>query len=179
MMTTVIIGTALLVLGLLAAVASGLPALPSCHQARRAMVDSLPADLTGTIIDLGAGWGGLAFDLARRFPNNRVVTIELAPVPWLYVSIRRLWYGQKNLTVRYGNFLHLPLSEAAALVFFLSNTSIPKLKPKFETELAPGTWVVSNHFPVPGWTPQRVVPLQSSFTSGVYVYRTGCARDQS
>lgn len=171
MLPMVAIAFGLVLVVTLAAVASGLPALPSGTAARRVMVDCLPGDLSGTIIDLGAGWGGLAVDLARRFPNNQVVTIELAPVPWLWVWLRRQIGRQRNLSVRYGNFFHLPLNEAAALVFFLSNTSIPKLKPKFEAELAPGTWVVSNHFQVPGWTPVRVIPLEGAFTDRVYVYR--------
>lgn len=171
MLLTVGLLASVLLIVLVTAAASGLPALPSCPAARRAMVDSLPMELPGPIYDLGAGWGGLAFDLATRFPNNQVVTIELAPIPWLYVTLRRLRRRQSNLTVRYGNFLHLPLGEAAALVFYLSNTSIPKLKPKFERELAPGTWIVSNDFTVPGWRPERVIRLQDSLTEHVYVYR--------
>ena len=38
----------------------------------------MPEHLVGDILELGAGWGTLAFPLAALFPDNRVLAYELS-----------------------------------------------------------------------------------------------------
>ena len=66
----------------------GITPMPSSGAARRRIVELVPADLEGTILELGSGWGGLAVALARRFPAAQVVAYELSPVPWIVARIR-------------------------------------------------------------------------------------------
>jgi hypothetical protein len=49
---------------------TGISPVSSTRQSRKRMLRSIPADQGGTIYELGAGWGAVAFPLARRCPGG-------------------------------------------------------------------------------------------------------------
>ena len=53
------------------------------------MLAALPVKLEGTVYDLGSGWGGMAFALARRYPGCRVTGFEVPPLPWVTLPKKR------------------------------------------------------------------------------------------
>jgi len=150
---------------------TGIPSLSSSGPARRAILSHLPDTLPGPILDLGAGWGALLFLLARRYPETEVVGIELSPVPWLMLHLRRLLGRHRNVTLHRRDFLRAPLQPAGAVVCFLFPGCMRQLRGKFESDLRPGTLVLSNQFEIPGWQPVKNIPLSDSFTTDVFVYR--------
>jgi len=68
---------------------TGTPPLPSSPAVKRAMLAALPVKLEGTVYDLGSGWGGMAFALARRYPGCRVTGFEVSPLPW--IALPKKW----------------------------------------------------------------------------------------
>ncbi len=136
------------------------------------MLDAFPADTIGTIYELGAGWGALAFPLALKFPKCEVIAYELSPLPWLYMLIRARLCIRPNLTIRRGNIQLLPLDDAVAVCMYLYSQGVEKLKPRLEAELAPGTLVISNTFEVPGWHPKEVHQLDDTMCPQILVYQT-------
>lgn len=62
--------------------------------------------------------------------------------------------GLKN-TVRIiqGDAINVDVSDADAIVLYLTTSGNEKLKAKFEKELRPGTRVISHDFEFPGWKP--------------------------
>src|SRR3990170_3851302 len=74
-------------------VRTGISPMPTLPAARRAMLAALPDELTGTVAELGAGWGGLAFAVAGRHPRARIIAYELSPLPWLVLWVRRCVWG--------------------------------------------------------------------------------------
>ncbi|MBI4616151.1 MAG: class I SAM-dependent methyltransferase [Planctomycetes bacterium] len=150
---------------------TGISPVPSTRRARARVFELVPEGAAGTIVDLGSGWGTLAFRLARRHPACRVVGYELSPVPWLFSQARRLVQPRPNLALLRKDFFGVPLSGAAIVVCYLWPEGMRRLREKFERELTPGTIVVSNHFPVPGWKPAATLPVGDFFTREVYLYR--------
>jgi len=147
----------------------------SSSRISRKFILSLVPEGAGTICELGAGWGSLAFPLAKQskqFGDERVLAIELSSLPWLYVKLRSLIFRRPNLDIVRANFLAYPLpSDTKAVVCYLHSEMLEKARPVLEQFLNPGTIVISNVFDIPGWEPESVHRLEDSFCPQVYVYR--------
>lgn len=163
------VAVAALILGY--SLATGISPVPTSREVRTIILDRLPDTLSGTVLELGAGWGTLARPLAWRYRENQVIAYELSPLPWLVLKLRQLVRPRSNLSIRRVDFMDAGFDEAALIVCYLYPGAMARLRPKFEAELRPGTWVVSNAFPVPGWQPEAVVPAEDAFGGEVYFYR--------
>ncbi|HSH69934.1 MAG TPA: hypothetical protein VK997_08455 [Deferrisomatales bacterium] len=151
--------------------ATGVSPMPTGRAARAALLGELPADPGGTVFELGAGWGGLAAALARRYPTRPVVGYELSPVPWLFAALGRWCAGPANLTLRRADFLRADLSPAGLIVCYLCPAGMARLRPKLEAELRPGSVVVSHFFALPGWRPEQpVARAADAACSPIYRY---------
>ncbi|HTT14334.1 MAG TPA: SAM-dependent methyltransferase [Thermoplasmata archaeon] len=136
----------------------------------RAAVDSMlrlaevgPRD---TVYDLGAGTGAIVFRAARTY-RARVVGVEIEPIRLAILRVRRsLGPFRDRVELRWGNFVDVDLRPATVVTAFLWRGAMARLQPKFETELAPGTRVVSHVHPIPGWT-----PIMHDEETDVYLYR--------
>lgn len=122
------------------------------------------------VVDLGAGWGGLSFALARRFPRARVVGYEVSPLPWLVARLRLVLRPTPNLRFERRDFMAAPLGGAALVTCYLGPGAMARLRPKLEAELASGCQVVSNSFAVPGWAADRVRRADDLYAVPVYRY---------
>jgi hypothetical protein len=165
-----------LVLGALGSVAvysliTGIGPMPSSARARRVILGLLPAGLEGRVVELGAGFGTLAFPLADALPRAEVLAIERSPLPFLVLCLRQRLRPRANLVLLWRDFHRVPLDGAAAAVCYLYPGGMRRLRPKLERELAPGTPVVSNAFAVPGWRPEATLALGDLFAGQVHLYR--------
>lgn len=151
---------------------TGISPIPNSRPSREFMFSLLPHEFEGEIVELGAGWGTLAFPLAKRFSNASVRAYELSPIPWLVMQMRRGFSTSTNLRLFRANFLKVPIRiETKAVMCYLHSEVLEQVRPKLERELAPGTLFVSNVFEVPGWIPEAVHKIDCSFCPQVYVYR--------
>ena len=138
---------------ILSTILTGISPMPSSGTARRAVARAFPRDYSGTVLEAGCGWGGLAAALARRCPGARVIGYEVSPVPFAVAWLRAL--GHPNLTVRYGSFLRAPLGRADAVVLYLCGPLAERLGARLKAEARPGTPVLSVTFSIKGWQPDR------------------------
>ena len=152
------------------AIRVGVPPMPSNRAARQAMLKLLPEKIDGTIYDLGSGWGGLAFDLARKYPDNHIVGIELSPIPYLASRLLAFVIRRSNLSFRRADFLKTDLSDAGALTCYLMIWAMRKLEPKLRAELMPGAVVVSHAFAFVEWTPETYVIVPEAGSAWIYRY---------
>ena len=74
---------------------------------------------TGSIIDLGSGWGNFVIRIAKRNPQRQIVGYELSLLPWLTSTLLKKVLGIKNLTLHRQNFYNANLSGASVLVCYL------------------------------------------------------------
>lgn len=153
------------------AIRLGVPPMPSGLAAKRAMLELLPERIDGVIYDLGSGWGGLAFALARRYPENRVVGIELSPVPYLAARLRLLISGRRNLTFERTDFLRRDLSDAGACTCYLMIWAMRRLEPYLKEQLPAGAVVVSHAFAFVDWPPDERVHVPEAGSTWFYRYR--------
>lgn len=152
----------------------GITPMPSSRKAVATFLDLIPDATGGKIVDLGAGWGTLAYPIAKRFPTAEVVGCELSPIPWIYSRLKGLFVRRPNLTLRRQSVFDADLSDVDVVVVYLHPAAMRKLGPKFERELRHGTLVLSNTFPVPTWKPAQTIHLGKTLLSTsnyIYVYR--------
>tara|TARA_R110001599_G_scaffold70183_4_gene197164 strand:+ start:5297 stop:5899 length:603 start_codon:yes stop_codon:yes gene_type:complete len=153
-------------------VRTGVPPMPSHPSVRRAVFRMIPDRLApATIYELGCGWGGIAFELAARYPEARVVAIELSPLPWLVCHIRRLLQRRANLEIRRADFLKSDLSDADLVFCYLMVVPMRGLQRKLAGELKPGAIVITSTFALPDWPVEGTETVPESMSATIYRYR--------
>lgn len=141
--------------------------MPSSRKAREAIASLIPIS-QGNICDLGSGWGSLVGPLARKYPHIEWRGYEISPLPWAISCLVN--FVKKNVGIKREDFFSAPLNESDGVICFLYPKAMHRLKEKFEKELRPGTFVISNAFSIPGWKPTRVIELDDFWHSKVYLY---------
>ena len=97
-----------------------------------------------TIYELGSGWGSLAIALARAFPDADIRGIEISPLPYWFCWLRTC--GLRNVSIRWGNFFNVDVSDADAVTCYLMIKPMPKVGAFLDRMLKSGTPVVSLTF---------------------------------
>jgi hypothetical protein len=110
-------------------------------------------------IDIGCGIGGTLVHMAREKPELRVTGIESAPLPFALAWLRCKLSGARNISIRYGDFWNLDLSDFDTVYSFLSPAPMPALFEKARVEMKPGSRLISNSFAVPGHEPDETAEL--------------------
>lgn len=149
---------------------TGISPVPSSRKARQAILNTAQLAPEGVIIELGSGWGQLAFALATKYPQRDVIGYEISLIPWLVSLLLKKIYRLSNLSLRRGNFLHSELPNAALLVCYLYPGGMTKLARKLQ-EKPSAQMLISNTFALPGQDPDRIVRLDDLYKSPIYVYR--------
>jgi hypothetical protein len=149
---------------------TGISPVSSSFQSRKNIIRTVAPDQEGFIYELGAGWGAVAFPLARRCPDATVMAYELSPLPWLFLRIRTLLLGPRNLKVFRRDFHKDNLSKASLVVCYLYPGAMEKLSSKLILELKPTARVISNTFEIPAWTPSLIQNLEDVMCPQIFYY---------
>ncbi|MBS0623998.1 MAG: methyltransferase [Verrucomicrobia bacterium] len=145
----------------------GISPMPSSRQAVKKILEHVPGDFQGKIIDLGSGFGHLARALAHHCPSAQVEGIEASPLPW-FISF--CYPHPSNLSFKKGDFLNYSLDSAQYLVCYLCPSAMVHLQVKFQ-QLQPGTVVISNTFALPSKKPIWVYHVTDLYYTPIYGYR--------
>ena len=173
------LGLALFVIALvfIPTLRTGASPVPTSRRMQKALLALLPEHLTcdpqSVIYELGSGWGGLAFAVAKKYPETTVVGYEISLLPWLYARLRKSFQPQKNLHFTLSNFLNRDLSNGVLVLCYLLPKPMDQLRIKLEEELALGALVVSNTFAFRGWRPVDEKTADDMYASHVFLYEVG------
>lgn len=114
-----------------------------------------PVSQSDIVYDLGSGDGRLLFSALEK-GAGRSVGVELDPVLTRESNKAASEKGwEDRATFIEADVMDVNLSDATLILCYLYPTASEALKPKFESELKPGTRVVMESFPVHGWKPVR------------------------
>lgn len=168
----------LLILLILAAISivyktivNGISPMPSSVKVISAVLKELESLPKVTILELGSGWGSIAFPLAKKYPASSILGYENSAVPYIYSRLKNILYSYENLKLFYGDFFKRDLSVADVVICYLYPGAMAKLSEKLKNELKPGSWVISNTFALPGWTPKKIIELNDLYHTKVYLYQ--------
>jgi hypothetical protein len=150
---------------------NGISPMPTMSKAKKTLFAALPEHLNGQIYELGSGWGSLAFPLAKKFPQCQICGLESSPIPYYFSKIRLWIQPRKNLELKKMDFFSVDLRDASLVICYLYPGAMRNLKMKFEEELRPGTFIVSNTFGIPGWDPLTIHEISDLYHTKIYVYQ--------
>ena len=122
------------------------------------------------IAELGSGWGGVCFNLSKKFPNSQITGFEISPIPYWFSKFRNIFF-RGNINFSSQSFFDKDLSKFDVIICYLSPHHMALLKDKFEKELKPNSIIISNAFPVLEWEPIEQDATNILVKIPVYVYR--------
>ncbi|MET0406163.1 MAG: class I SAM-dependent methyltransferase, partial [Cystobacter sp.] len=105
----------------------GITPMPTSPRVRRQMLSLLSGDERGTVLELGSGWGNLAFALADHCPQTQVVGIELSPLPHAFARLRQRLFPRSNLRFVRDDFFHASFAEASVIVCYVHREAMRRL----------------------------------------------------
>ena len=149
---------------------TGISPMPTSAKVRRQLLTLLPPEQEGTLLELGSGWGDLAFALADHCPRARVVAYELSPLPYAFARLRQRLAPRPNLRFVREDFFGASFAQASVIVCYLYPGAMSRLAPRFLVEPAPGTRLLSHTFALRGWTPRRTLVVDDLYRTPIYLY---------
>jgi len=179
MVEWIIFGTALAFLGLLGLDTwrLGAPPMPSSAAERRAVLALLARSVEGkrsavTILEAGAGWGGLALAMARAQPHCSVVAVEGAVAPamvcWLRARLLRA-RGGPLVRVHLGDVRRVDVGSVDMAVAFLGPEPTALLAEHLAST-QPGVEVISVGFALRGWHRRLRIQLADPWLTEVALW---------
>lgn len=151
----------------------GISPMPSSNKAYNTMMELVDMTGTGTIIDLGSGWGNFVIRIARKNQQRQVIGYELSLLPWLTSTLLKKSLGLQNLTLYRQNFYNVNLPDASVLVCYLYPEAMEKIKSKLLLEQPNIDFLISNNFALPSWQSYKVIPIDDFYKSPIYLYKIG------
>lgn len=151
----------------------GITPTPTSKRVLKQCLALLPPLPEGKIYELGSGWGGVAFTLARRFPERQIEAYELAWLPYYFSRFKALLppFRYKNLKFIREDFFEISLHDAGFLFCYLYPGAMERLKKKYERELKPETLFISHTFAFPEWKPIQIASAGDLYKMPIYLYR--------
>lgn len=152
---------------------TGISPMPSSTKARQAMMQLVcdAGTKTGPIVELGSGWGGLLFPLAKQYPQRKIIGYELSIMPWLITVILKKVLGLKNIQVYRKNFLHADLTSASVILCYLFPGGMQAVERKISEQDGQVEYLISNNFALPSHQPIKTIHLNDLYQSPVYLYQ--------
>jgi cyclopropane fatty-acyl-phospholipid synthase-like methyltransferase len=137
--------------------------LPTQKDAVKTIVSLVATHGGARVVDLGSGDGRIVIALARAGAK-----IDGFEINWLLaflsqIKIRRLGL-QDQARIIHQNFWSADLSDYDVVVVFGITNIMARLEKKLQSELKPGTLIISNVFQFPGLAP-------AGHEQGIYWYR--------
>jgi hypothetical protein len=149
----------------------GISPMPSSSKAYDTMMRLVDETGSGTIIDLGSGWGNFVIRIAKRNPHRQVIGYELSLLPWITSTLLKKGLGLQNLILHRQNFYNVTLADTSVLVCYLYPEAMEKINNKLLLEQPKVDFLISNNFALPSWQSYKVIPLDDFYKSPIYLYK--------
>ncbi len=109
-----------------------------------------------TLYDLGSGDGRIVIMAAKDFGANSV-GIELREdlVKRALSNIQEFGL-EKKAQILQKDIFKVNVSQADVVFLYLTTSANERVKPKLETELKPGTRIISHDYEILGWKPSKI-----------------------
>ncbi|MES2717890.1 MAG: class I SAM-dependent methyltransferase [Pseudomonadota bacterium] len=139
------------------------PLFPTPADALLGLADALPLPAGARVLDAGCGLGHGLAALRRSWPQAQIEGIEWSRPLRLAAALRCPW-----ARVRQGDMWADDWRGCAAVYLFQRPESMARAWAKARAELAPGAWLLSLDFPVPGVEP--TLALQRPGRQALWAY---------
>jgi hypothetical protein len=150
----VVLGSAVVLVGLMYFLLQGPPFVPTQQDDLAVMLKVVAGIKDPKIIDLGAGDGQLVIGFAKH--GYMIDGIEINP--WLVRRARKLIKKnvlQANASVEQGSLWHKDTSPYNVVLLYAVPHVMPRLETKLINELKLGSVIISNYFTFPNLKPAK------------------------
>lgn len=141
------------------------PLFPTPPGVLQGLREVAPLPLAGRVLDAGCGLGDGLIELEREYPDVHLVGIERSLPLRLLCALRCRW-----ARVVGGDMWAADWSPYDMVYLFQRPESMARAAAKAMAEMAPGSWLVSLEFAVPGWLPSA--QLRTPGGRVVWIYTT-------
>ena len=142
----------------------GISPMPSNQKAQLAMLSLIPDNPPTHMVDLGSGWGTIAHQLAKRYPQSTVYGYERSLIPFLF---SRLFFRRNNLHLYFANFLQEQFPPHTLFFCYLYPQGMSILSNHLN---GLPCQVISNTFALGQHQPIRTLQIDDSHHSKIYLY---------
>jgi len=154
---------------------NGISPMPTSPKSKRAILQlidtEIPKNLKGDIVELGSGFLTMGFSLARRYPKEQLICYETSPVPYFLSKITCFFLRVPNVQLLRQDLFTADLKNVKIIYCYLYPKAMEALRLKFEKELTPGTFIISNTFAIPGWKPVKILTVKDLYNTKIYLYQ--------
>jgi precorrin-6B methylase 2 len=152
---------------------AGAPPIPTMPHVRRKIMAALAGmdESPAHIAELGCGWGGLIAELAKLYPDARIVGYELSPLPYWVSKLRTR--SNPDIDIIRADFLSekADLRVADMVLCYLYPAQMGAVKEKLERELKTGAIVMSNACYIESWEAFLEIDIKPEVELKAYFYR--------
>ena len=149
---------------------NGIGPTPSSLTACKILKHNLPAVIQGDIVDAGAGFGGIALQLAKQYPNNTVYAFENAWLPFCILWCRKKYSMLPNLIIKFNSFTSHPLKHTGLIYTFLCRKGMQEVSNWLIKNHSFNGCLVSNFFQLPADHPNKPLLIESKKKQSLYLY---------
>jgi len=146
---------------------------PTPSSIARDMLEFAEVGANDVLYDLGSGDGRIPILAAQEF-GCRAVGIEIDPKLFRYSVDRVGELGlQERVSFQRQDFFKADFRPATVVTLYLLSAVNDQLRPRLAAHLRPGARIVVLDYPVPGWRPEKTLPVKSlaDVQYTLYLYR--------
>lgn len=128
------------------------------------------------VCDLGCGDGRVLFYLYKNNKNSKYIGVDNSSFPIILARVRNFFHKRKNksnIQIIKGDFFNTDLSKVTHVFTYLYPNMMDDLLPKLESELRPGTRLVSMSFHFTTKREKELIDLKRGkyqIAKNIYVY---------
>jgi len=145
------------------------PFYPSMPIVWQQVLTLIPQHQPVRIIDIGSGLGDMSMHIAEKRPDCLVDGVEIAPLPWLVSVIRSKLKGSR-VDFKLGDYHALDFANYDLVFAYLSPAAMTDLWQKAQTQMRPGSLLVSYEFEIHGAEPMQLIQLDDH-KRALYVWK--------
>ncbi|PJE80481.1 hypothetical protein CI610_00507 [invertebrate metagenome] len=149
----------------------GITPTPSSQPIKKNLKKILPEHITGSIHELGCGWGHLLPLLAKTYPESIIIGYERSYFPFLISKLCTYLLKHQRLTIHQKSFYKSDYSKAGLIVCYLFPTAMKHIVKKIYPELPVGCWLITHTFRLPDISPVTTLYCHDIYHTPIYVYQ--------
>jgi len=151
------------------------PYVPTPAVVAAKMLDMAKVGRSDLVYDLGCGDGRIVILAAQKY-GARGVGVDIDPQRIEEAEVAARTAGvEKSVNFKVQDAMSVDLRRATVVTLYLLPESNALLRPLLESQLKPGSRVVSHNYPVPGWEDKRVdsamIKDPASEEHSIFLYR--------
>jgi len=144
------------------------PYVPTTKKAAQKILKHSDIKKGNIVYDIGAGDGRL-IHYAEKYYGAKATGFEINPFIYYLARLKQILLGWKGKMIR-GNLFNQNLSNANAIVCYMTPKTLEKFQDHFIKKLKKGTKIISYAFRVGTLKPFKIIP-KGKGTSRVWIYK--------